>query len=183
MEGQQEQQNLPALMGLASMNYVDIANKLETAILDGEVEPLNVHFFLKKVEKITEQLKENKDVKAAILNSANRYINGAKTAKHLDGSIRIGQVGTNYDYSTCNDILWDNLNEIFHQVKAMKEARELLLKNAFPDGNVVKFGFTAPKVIVEYTYSLQQHDCNEEVALSAPLKRSQEQVIVTLSKK
>ena len=57
---EQTNNQVPALLGLASMNYVEIANKLEIAILEGEVEPLNVHFFLKKVEKITEQLKENK---------------------------------------------------------------------------------------------------------------------------
>lgn len=183
MEGQEQQSNLPALMGLASMNYVDIAAKMENAILEGQVEPLQVAFFLKKVEKITEALKENKTIKEANIKSASQYIGTGKTAKFLDGSIRIGQVGTNYDFSTCNDILWNNLNEIFHQVKAMKENRETLLKNAFPEGNVVRFGFTAPKMIVEKLYTLEEMDCGEEVTLSAPLKRSQEQVIITLPKK
>lgn len=166
-----ENTNLPIVKQLAQLDHVSFSNQVKEYIKEGKGDPLEVHLFLKRIEKVQEELKDDKEIKEIILKEADKHTQEGKTFEYLGAKITATSVHTSYDFSTCGDILWDNLNELFNQVKEMKESREKMLKAAFPDSKTTKFGFTAPLVIVEHTYSLVQNDCGEEVRLNAPLKR------------
>ena len=68
MENTQEnkQLQLQTVANLAQLNHEEISKTIVDSILAGEVDPLQVHMFLKRIEKIAELVKTNKDVKEAV---------------------------------------------------------------------------------------------------------------------
>lgn len=159
---------LATLPKLAQLDNIGFAEQLTTAIIEGEVDGVMVHLFLKRIESIQKTLKENKLVQEAILASASLHTIEGAPFDYMGAKLALTAVHTTYDFSKCNDPLWTNLNEILETVKEMKTDREKMLKAAFPD--TVKLGFTAPRVIVENLYALQLTDLNEEVVLNKPIK-------------
>lgn len=181
----EENQNkgLAVVPQLAQLNHLEFGKQIANAIVEGTVDPLMIQIFLKRMEAIQKELKGNEEVKRIMLDEAYKHNADGKTFPFMGADILVGAVHTSYDFSVCGDILWDNLNEIFNQVKEMKEEREAFLKAAFPE-KVSKFGFNPPPtVIVHNTYSLVSNDCGEEITLKAPLKRQQQGLKVTLPKK
>lgn len=181
---QEQVKNEVALLGqVPAMSYKDGVQFMTNLFLEGNVDPVYPHLFIKKMEKIIEEVKKNEDVKQAVLKAFSAHLNGQKSVRIQDASIRIGATKTLYDFSTCNDPVWDSLNEVFNEVKILKEARETMLKAAFPDSKTVtSLGFQAPTVVVENTYYLGMTPSGEVQTLTAPIKRQGEGVVVTLDK-
>lgn len=176
-----ENKGIALASNLAQMNHVAFANDLITNIKEGNVDPLLVHIFLKRIEKIQEILKDNKEVKEIIINEGVKHALEGKPFTYTGAKISVAAVYTTYDFSSCNDPLWNCLNEEFVKLSEMKKEREAFLKAAFPE-KVNKFGFTAPRVIIDKLYYLEQADCGEEVVLNAPIKRQQTGLKVTFPK-
>lgn len=177
-----EQNQVAQLAKVPSMTYKEGVQFIKDVVLEGNIDPIYPHLFLKKMEKIIEEVKKDEDVKGAILKAAKLHINGAKNVRIGDAVIRIGATKTSYDFSTCGDPIWDSLNQIFNDVKELKEAREATLKAAFPESTTTKFGFQAPTVVVENTYELNIIPNGEVVTLAAPIKRQGEGLVVILDK-
>ena len=169
---------LKTVADLAQLDHIALANTIINSVLEGEVDPLQTHMFLKRIEKISEIVKENKQVKEAVTNAASQY--GDKPFDFMGATLKVGAVHTAYDFSSCGDITWNNLNELFNTIKELKADREKVLKAAFPDNP--KFGFTAPRVVVDKVLALTEMDCGEEVVLAAPRKIQQTGVKVTFKK-
>ena len=181
MEKGNENKGLAIVPQLAQLNHIKFAKDLGDSIKEGDVDPLVVHIFLKRIENIQKILKEDKEVGSAIKVAAGMHDGTGKQFSFMGAKLALTSVHTTYNYEQCGDILWTNLNEIFQQVKEMKEDREKFLKAAFPD-KVNKFGFTAPRVVVEKLFTLESMDCGEEVVLNQPRKIQQEGVKVTFDK-
>lgn len=91
----------------------DFISRVVQSVESGEVDPLRIHLQLKCVEKIIEGItstdeKKNKDAaplakrfKLAVLEAAEKY--GAKEFEFMNAKVKIGETGTKYDYSQCND--------------------------------------------------------------------------------
>lgn len=169
---------LKTVADLAQLDHVELAETIINGVLEGKVDPLQTHMFLKRIEKISEIVKENKQVKEAVTNAASQY--GDKPFGFMGATLKVGPVHTAYDFSSCGDITWNNLNELFNTIKELKSEREKVLKVAFPEN--IKFGFTAPKMVVDKTLYLAEADCGEEITLSAPRKIQQIGVKVTFKK-
>lgn len=180
---QDKNKGLTVVPQLAQLDHIEFTNQLSNAILEGTVDPLTVQIFLKRIEAIQKALKDNKNIKEVTLKEASKHAVDGNDFSFMGAKVLIGAVHTAYDFSSCGDILWDNLNEVFNQVKEMKEEREAFLKAAFPE-KTSKFGFhSAPTVVVQHTYNLVQNDCGEEITLSAPIKKQQLGLKITLPKK
>ena len=181
MENTQENSNgLTIIPQLAQLDHINFGKQIVQNIKDGTVEPLMIHLFLKRFEALQKAVGEDKEVKEIINKEASKHIQDGKTFEYLGAKITLTSVHTSYDYSNCNDILWTNLNEIFQRVKEMKEDREKFLKAAFPD--TTKFGFTAPRVVIEKLFTLETTDCGGEVVLNAPIKKQVEGLCVSFPK-
>ena len=183
MEKSQETQNkqlqLQTVANLAQLNHEEVSNTIINSILEGEVDPLQVHMFLKRIEKITELVKTNKDVKEAVTKAASLH-SPDKAFDFMGASLKVGAVHTAYDFSECGDLLWNNLNEMVTKFTAMKKAREEQLKVAFPEN--IGFGFKPPRMIIDHLYHVETVDCGEEVVLNQPKKIQQMGVKVTFKK-
>ena len=181
MEKSQEnkQLQLQTVANLAQLNHEEVSNTIINSILEGEVDPLQVHMFLKRIEKITELVKTNKDVKEAVTNAASSH-SPDKAFEFMGASLKVGAVHTAYNFSECGDLLWNNLNEMVTKFTAMKKAREEQLKVAFPEN--IGFGFKPPRMIIDHLYHVETVDCGEEVVLNQPKKIQQMGVKVTFKK-
>ncbi len=177
MENKQLQ--LQTVANLAQLNHEEVSNTIITSILEGEVDPLQVHMFLKRIEKIAELVKTNKDVKEAVTKAASSH-SPDKVFDFMGASLKVGAVHTAYDFSECGDLLWNNLNEMVTKFTAMKKAREEQLKVAFPEN--IGFGFKPPRMIIDHLYHVETVDCGEEVVLNQPKKIQQIGVKVTFKK-
>ena len=176
---QNKQLQLQTVANLAQLNHEEVSNTIITSILEGEVDPLQVHMFLKRIEKIAELVKTNKDVKEAVTKAASSH-SSDKAFDFMGASLKVGAVHTAYDFSECGDLLWNNLNEMVTKFTAMKKAREEQLKVAFPEN--IGFGFKPPRMIIDHLYHVETVDCGEEVVLNQPKKIQQMGVKVTFKK-
>ena len=181
MENTQEnkQLQLQTVANLAQLNHEEVSKTIINSILEGEVDPLQVHMFLKRIEKIAELVKTNKDVKEAVTKAASSH-SSDKAFDFMGASLKVGAVHTAYDFSECGDLLWNNLNEMVIKFTALKKAREEQLKVAFPEN--IGFGFKPPRMIIDHLYHVETVDCGEEVVLNQPKKIQQMGVKVTFKK-
>ena len=177
MENKQLQ--LTTVTNLAQLNHEEVSKTIINSILEGEVDPLQIHMFLKRIEKIAELVKTNKDVKEAVTNAAFSH-SPDKSFEFMGATLKVGAVHTAYNFSECGDLLWNNLNEMVTKFTAMKKAREEQLKVAFPEN--IGFGFKPPRMIIDHLYHVETVDCGEEVVLNQPKKIQQLGVKVTFKK-
>ena len=134
-------------------------NLIRSSVEEGEVNPL---VFLKQVtalEQLTKELKGDVVIKDIILEEAERY--NKKSFDDFGANFQIKEVGTKYDFSVCNDAVWEELEQKSKAIAEAKRERENFLKT-IRNGNEV-FGA-------------------DGVQLEAPRKSSTTQVVITLNK-
>lgn len=100
----------------------------------GEVDPLKVHLQLKNTENIIDRLTNRKD-HPETANRYQSYLQDAaakhpKTFELHNGKFTTKEAGTRYDFATCGDPIWNDLNAQMEALKAKMKEREELLKKA-----------------------------------------------------
>jgi hypothetical protein len=178
-----EQEQLLPVVKLAQLNHIDVANTIINGIIEGNVDPMTTHMFLKRMEKLSETVLADEDVKRITLEAANNSIEKGSSFNYMGAKLTVMAVYTSYDFSACGDPLWDSLDIIEKQIKDMKKERETQLKAFFPEAKAGSlFGSVNPTVIVDHIYSLQQMDCGEEVKLMRPIKYQKTGIKTTFPK-
>ena len=88
-------------------------------VLNGRINPLELHLRLKSAEEVIKQLTGMEPYKAILLDEAQRY---GKSFNYQTAKIDIREVGVKYDYSGCGNsvlaALYDQQKEIEAQIKA-----------------------------------------------------------------
>ena len=94
-------------------------------IEDGDVNPLDTIVKMHAVGKLVEGVTKNIMVKDAVKAELERY--GTKNVKYNGVTFQLKAVSTKYDYSTCNDPIWQRLkNNADIAAAALKEREEFL---------------------------------------------------------
>ena len=119
MENGNENKGLAIVPQLAQLNHIKFAKDLGDSIKEGDVDPLVVHIFLKRIENIQKILKEDKEVGSAIKIAAGMHDGTGKQFSFMGAKLALTSVHTAYAFDQCNDTLWTNLNEIFQQVQSL----------------------------------------------------------------
>lgn len=101
-----------------------MAEKAVNAIEDGTVHPMEFFQALKAIEKFHETIKPVLD--KAVLSEASKY--PEKLIEFGGAKFRIGEFGTSYDFTGCNDPEWVKLKAEETAAKEALKAREELLK-------------------------------------------------------
>lgn len=114
---------------------------------NGKVDPLKIHYQVKCIEKIIDELtntdeKKNKDgfgiakrYKALVLDAAEKF--GSKEFEFCNSKIKIGEVGSKYDYSQCGDVELADWNIKAAEIKAKIDARQKLLQSVPQKGMMI----------------------------------------------
>jgi hypothetical protein len=177
----EENKQVAPIVALAQLDHNVVAKTIIAGIENGDVDPLDLHMFLKKTEKIVETVGKNKEVKEILIKEANKHIIEGKAFDYKGASLKVGPTYTFTDYSACGDPLWDNLAELEKSIKEMKKDREAFLKNAFPESSSL-YGSINPVVVVQQLFTLTPADCGEEITLMKPIKKQTMGVVTTFHK-
>lgn len=127
-------------------------------VRDGMANPLDVTIQLKYVEEAIKQIREQ--IADMALNEADKY---GKSFEHLNTKIDIVYVGVKYDYSSCCDTGWDQLDVADKNITEKKKERESFLKT-----------IKAPMQIADELTG------GEEITVYPPIKSGRESLKITL---
>ncbi len=117
-----------------------VINELES----GNADALKLHNNVKCMEQIIKQLNESKEYKAHVLEAAEKY--GSKEFEYGNAKIKIGEVGTKYDYSQCNDSVLADLTAQAEAINEQLKARQKFLQTVPAEGLEVVNGDTVERV-------------------------------------
>jgi len=111
---------------LVSKTNLDRATRRFVQLIeDGDVNPLDTIVKMHAVGKLVEGVTKNIMVKDAVKAELERY--GTKNVKYNGVTFQLKAVSTKYDYSTCNDPIWQRLkNNADIATAALKEREEFL---------------------------------------------------------
>ena len=111
---------------LVSKTTLDRATRRFVQLIeDGDVNPLDTIVKMHAVGKLVEGVTKNIMVKDAVKAELERY--GTKNVKYNGVTFQLKAVSTKYDYSTCNDPIWQRLkNNADIAAAALKEREEFL---------------------------------------------------------
>jgi hypothetical protein len=83
-------------------------------VLNGRINPLELHLRLKSAEEVIKQLTGLEPYKAILLDEAQKH---GKSFNYQTAKIDIREVGVKYDYSGCGN---STLNELYEKQKAIE---------------------------------------------------------------
>jgi hypothetical protein len=104
---------------------------LKSEILAGGDDPLKVLKQLKMVEKTIGILLKDKELDNFFIDEAIKYGN---SFEHLDTHFDIRETGVKYDYSVCNDSVWNYLKARSDKTDTEIKEREQFLRNVPLEG-------------------------------------------------
>lgn len=118
-----EQQWISAT-GFSKEKNILMAEKIVSDVLNGILNPLDVHIFTKSIENTIKMIQTA--LTREVLDEASKY--GEKTFVHRGCEVNIRELGVKYDFTNCNDDKWTDLMAEMELLKAEIKARETFLK-------------------------------------------------------
>lgn len=100
------------------------ASNIIALVKDGEINPLQFAVQLKAMEEIISILRKS-EITDMATDEAVKY---GKSTSIYGAKIEVANVGVKYDYSVCNDSIWNDLNAKIEQYTFMRKDREVFLK-------------------------------------------------------
>jgi len=166
-------------------NPKQVATNLLNEVKEGNLNVLEAFSAIKRIETIvkhtidTESKQEGKKFKEEALNEVRKYTKDGTRCNIYGADFVATSVHTWYDFSVCNDPLWESLDNIEKKVKHLKKAREEELKTIPSyEGNKLTRAFRTE--VINKLYHLDEVDCGEEYNLYAPNKNQREGVKVSI---
>jgi hypothetical protein len=100
------------------------ANQLEQGLINGQIIPTDLLRFQKAMEKVFEK------IKPTLIESAISEVEQYEKNAVIKGSeFSIVEAGVKYDYSGCNDLEYNMLNNQLEAIKSTLKDRETFLKS------------------------------------------------------
>jgi predicted HAD superfamily phosphohydrolase len=128
--------NIQLLSELSNKDKVQsIVKNVKAMVLEGEVNPLEVAVTLKGMEDFTKSLRSDVLIQDATLEELEKY--GSKSVTFNGAKFNIRETAVSYDYSQCNDKVWNDLNAEMSRLKEAIKQREEFLKAVKSDMTVV----------------------------------------------
>jgi hypothetical protein len=183
-EEEQEQISGDGLQKMVNLYDVDhniVSGNLVESLKSGQLNPIQFHLSLKRMEKIIELVGKNTAAKDVIMEEVRKNLSGnVKTVKMYGASLSVAATYTWYDFANCNDIYLERLKEIKDEVDALIKNREDELKLLIPKDNFLGLA-TATKVI-DRLPSLTWTELGQDCVVSPPVKIQKEGVKVSFDK-
>lgn len=98
---------------------------------EGLLNPLKLHLQVKCLEDLIKQITSNPSYRELTLDEAYKY---GKTFEHYNAKFEIKEMGVKYDYSVCNDPVYNSLKIELEALQEKIKAREMVLKSISPQG-------------------------------------------------
>lgn len=98
---------------------------------EGLLNPLKLHLQVKCLEDLIKQITSHPSYRELTLDEAYKY---GKSFEHYNAKFEIKEMGVKYDYSVCNDPVYNNLKSKLVLLEDEMKAREKFLKSISSEG-------------------------------------------------
>jgi hypothetical protein len=98
---------------------------------EGILNPLKLHLQVKCLEDLIKQITSNPSYRELTLDEAYKY---GKSFEHYNAKFEIKEMGVKYDYSVCQDPVYNSLKNKLSILEDEIKAREKYLKAILPSG-------------------------------------------------
>lgn len=174
--------NIEKVLNLASIDDKQIVDNIKFNIKEGLVNPLQCMIALKRLEKIAENTKDDKEIKEIFKDSVTKALDGGKSVDMFGANLRIQATGTYYDFVPCKDSVLKELMTIQKQVdEAIKKRKEDIKQLLPPDDNKT-LGIRSKKIIQEGLPSFTWTDDEFEETIYPAVKQGGSSVFITFKK-
>lgn len=110
------------------------SDKLVGEVESGNISALDLHIKLIAMEKSIADVK--KRIAEYALSESEKY--GSKSFEHLHAKVDVVEVGVKYDYSSCGDAEWHEIDDQINSLSEKKKDREKFLKTLTKPLQLVK---------------------------------------------
>lgn len=104
-----------------------MAAQFAKSIADGEVSPLDAVAKMKSIQEVINLFLKDESVCSAVIEEIEKYGKG-ETPTANGASFQVKEVGVKYDFSNCNDAVWNRLKEQSDKINEELKEREKYLK-------------------------------------------------------
>lgn len=123
--------NILSLFDTDRKDRENFADDLIQRIEDGELNPLQAHAYIKRMEDLVEIINKDARYKSLLLNEGEKH---GKKFQLYNTDFAISEVGTKYDYSMCGDVEWEQMDKAIRILQTAIKMREAYLKNVPSNG-------------------------------------------------
>lgn len=120
----QEVAKIGSISKSAQKNFAD---QLIAQVINGEVDPIQAYAQIKGVFESLQLFLKDKTIIDATISACAKF--GKETPVYGGAKLTITEAGIKYDYSVCEDLVWNDLNEQKIAVEQKMKARETFLKS------------------------------------------------------
>jgi len=112
------------LMNADKQSLNKFASSIIQDVKEGRENPLEIHLLIKKYEYVLNEIKEN--IRVNLNTEVSKY--GEKPFDYGSAQMHYSPTATSYDFSTCADPEWEQMNLDLLELKERMKARESFLK-------------------------------------------------------
>jgi hypothetical protein len=146
------------LLETSKIERSNFVSQVIEALENGEANPLHVHLQVKCTEELIKGILSNDRYKELTVSEAEKH---GKSFEFHNAGFQLKETGVKYDFTSCNDEIWNELNSQIEALEKVKKDREKFLKTI--SGSL--------EVITKH---------GEVVNISPPAKSSTTSIAVTL---
>ena len=108
-----------------------LANDIILPVIDGEVNPIDTYVKAKALQEALKIVTDDDRIKDLVITEVEKY--GNKT-DYNSASLQIKEVGVKYDYTVCNDQIYNDLIFMLNDIKEQIKIREKFLSKIPSEG-------------------------------------------------
>lgn len=105
----------------------ELAKNFALLLIEGEVSPLEAAAKLRSMKEVIELTLKDKEVNEIIISEIGKYGKG-ETPSAFGAKFQVKETGVKYDFSQCNDPIWNQLKAEADAISEKMKEREAYLK-------------------------------------------------------
>lgn len=111
-----------------------LANEIILPVIEGDVNPIDVYVKAKAIQDALKIVTDDDRVKDLVICEVEKYGNNTT---YNSASLQVKEMGVKYDYSVCNDSIYNDLVDNIEKLKETLKQREKFLKSISSDGTLI----------------------------------------------
>lgn len=171
-----EQQLIQSTSDIIKFDSKSFVEQIKKNVLSGNIDPLAAFTVIKRMNKVSEEILKDNEIKTLAENEADKYLVGsAKKFDFYGANISKRTTYTWYDFSECGHPVLEQLyqiqKEVKESIKLLEDELKLLIK---PEGKMtLGIENTDKQIVVNKIPFLKWEDTDDQVTVKAPQKISQ----------
>ena len=111
-----------------------LANEIILPVIEGDVNPIDVYVKAKAIQDALKIVTDDDRIKDLVICEVEKYGNNTT---YNSASLQVKEMGVKYDYSACNDIIYNDIVDNIERLKETLKQREKFLKSISSDGTLI----------------------------------------------